>query len=362
MNKTIVEYFDELKKKKKSLTFSILLHDNPDPDALACGMGVRFLLESFGHNSQIFWHGELTHIQNRILYNVLKIDAIKTNSQQAEIIEEKSKGSKIIVVDSSNPLGTGNMTGIGSFFSGRSRDLVIDHHSGCCEEGVYFNKNHGSCSTTVYELIKSYGLEINRTLATAFIIGIDSDTDNLRKKGTTETDKEIRDELMEKIDPEKYLRIINYPKPVSTICLRSNIYSSLKKEGDIAFCNSGIILPEQRSLVAEIADEILRIETIKHCCIISIINPGENQKKALSVSFRNTGDVIDTNDFMKAVFGPEFGGREGSGGGSTNLDDTLSLMIDKALFDENKNSLKNLLDLIGSTYFSKVVSEKAKIS
>lgn len=154
MTKTIGEYFDELKKKKKPLCFSILLHDNPDPDALACGIGIRALLEKFGHNAQIYWHGELTHIQNRILYNVLKIDAIKTNSQQVEAIVEKTKCSKIIVVDSSNELGHGNLMGIGAFFHGRDRDLVIDHHAGNNDGGVYFNENHGSCSTTVYGLLK----------------------------------------------------------------------------------------------------------------------------------------------------------------------------------------------------------------
>lgn len=361
MNESVLAFFDEFKRKKKLPHFVILMHDNPDTDALASAMGIKALLKKFKADSTIYWHGELSHVQNRIFYNVLKVEAIKLKSEDAAQIAADTKDSKIIVVDISCKFGTGNITGTSAFFEGRTPDCVIDHHGLQNHDCPYWNDQTGSCSTMILELLNHYGVTVDRTLAVALVVGLKLDTDDLRKN-VTDKDKLANKELMEIVDPEKYLKIINYPKPPSVIPLRASVYSSLRQERDLVFSYAGIILPEHHSQIAEIADEMLRIESINHCCVIAILNAGEGAIKRLSVSFRNTGDAIHTDEFMKSVFGPTFGGRDGSGGGSVELDPTLSSMIDSALSNDDKSSLDKIIQLLNDTYFERLKAEKAKLS
>src|SRR6185312_8407434 len=95
---------------------AIMTHDNPDPDSLAAALGLRTLFESSGIPSTITIGGIIGRAENRAMVRELKIDLVP--------IERLDwKAHPVVAMVDTQP-GTGN----NSLPSGRTADVVIDHH------------------------------------------------------------------------------------------------------------------------------------------------------------------------------------------------------------------------------------------
>ncbi len=53
---------------------SVLMHPNPDPDAMACAMGVATIADSVDTNATLQYPGEIRHQENRAFRTVLGLD------------------------------------------------------------------------------------------------------------------------------------------------------------------------------------------------------------------------------------------------------------------------------------------------
>ena len=53
---------------------AVLMHPNPDPDAMACALGVAHLAESVGTDATLQYPGEIRHQENRAFWTVLDLD------------------------------------------------------------------------------------------------------------------------------------------------------------------------------------------------------------------------------------------------------------------------------------------------
>lgn len=344
---------------------SIICHDQPDPDCLASAMGIKEFLESKGFDVSIYYGGDLSHTQNRVMINVLNIPIIKldTEDESAEYIKNKINNSSIILVDTCH-FKKDNCQSISNFVSKEKTPLlIIDHHSVCqnvdCE---YIHKIYGACSTIIYQILKENNVNINSILATALYLGISTDTDNLRSEGTVQEDKNCFEELKQKIDTDLFLRIFNHPKPLAMLNIRGKTYNSMSIKDNLFVSNVGIINPQQRSLLAEICEEILEIEAIETVVILGIIDDGYNKQKHLTASFRSRDIAIDTKDFLQNVFGKKnSGGRKGCGAARILLDETSCKVIDHLFNEENLEPLEKFIKPIFEVYKNKIEEEKSKI-
>lgn len=347
-------------------TISIICHDQPDPDCLASAMAMRLIADHFGKTSSIYYGGELGHTQNRIMVNVLDIplQRLDQDDDSTEDIKKHINNSFVVVVDTAH-YGCENCNGI-SFFVDKDKepDLVIDHHDLNPKRTCpYLRRAYGSCSTILYEMIISLGIQVPKILATALYLGINTDTADLKGEGATNEDHAAYESLKEKIDLGKYLKVFNYPKPSALLDLRKRAYKDIHTTSTLAVASVGIITPQQRSLVAELCEEILEIESIETAVVMAIVDEGLKNKKSLVASFRSGLLAINTKDFMTKIFGKKgVGGRKGAGGASIPLDFVHCDTIDniRSRYGDSDNLLEYVYHIF-EAYSIKIKEEKENV-
>lgn len=353
---------------------AIICHDSPDPDCFASAMAFREIANHFGLKSTIYYGGEISHTQNRVMVNVLNIQCIKLDKddETSDIIRKTLQHSYIIVVDTASWCNQ-KCSSISDFVSGNTiPDMIIDHHdlnpNITCS---YVHMPYGSCSTILYNILKQCSIDIDNVLATALYIGISTDTDDLKSEGSTNEDEKAFTELRQIIDPEKYLRIFNYPKPLALLTLRKRFYSTLCNEGNsLIIANVGVINPQQRSLMAELCEEMLEIETIETSVVLALVDEGFEKPKYLVASFRSKTPAIDMQDFIKRVFlkkdgrknsAASGGGRKGAGAAEIKLDFCLCETLDNLSQKDDHAEYDVLVGSLFETFKRKIQSEKEKI-
>jgi nanoRNase/pAp phosphatase (c-di-AMP/oligoRNAs hydrolase) len=72
---------------------AVLLHPNPDPDAMACGLGVKRVAEQAGTDATLYYSGEIRHPENRAFRTVLDLD-LETVETSADI-----ESDTVVLVD-----------------------------------------------------------------------------------------------------------------------------------------------------------------------------------------------------------------------------------------------------------------------
>lgn len=361
-------HFINLIRNSEQNNVVIVCHDQPDPDCLASAMAIKVIAENLGKTAGIYYGGELGHTQNRIMVNVLDISAFRLDAEDDEEAQESLRSlmssSFIILIDTAH-FGMENCQGVSDFIEkGSEPHLIIDHHDTnprmTCP---YLRKAYGSCSTILFEMLLSMNIAVPRILATALYLGINTDTADLKGEGATEQDHAAYEALKEKIDLEKYLKVFNYPKPSALLDLRKRAYRDIHTTSTLAVANVGIITPQQRSLVAELCEEILEIESIETAVVMAIVDEGLKTKKSLVASFRSSLLAINTKDFMTKIFGKKgVGGRKGAGGASIPLDFIHCDTIDNIRSQHGDNGhLLGYISHIFDAYTMKIKEEKENI-
>lgn len=368
---TDYKHFAEQIEKTEYRSISIFCHDQPDPDCLASAMAVAQIAHHYGKKPTIYYGGEIGHTQNRIMVNVLDISAIKLDADDEEEtlvdVADAIKDSFVIVVDTAF-FGSENCQGVKAFVdlenSKSEPDLVIDHHElnpklNCS----YLRKSYGSCSTILYEMLKSLEIPVGKILATALYLGIETDTASLKSEGATQEDQIAFEELKEKIDFEKYFKVFNYPKPSALLDLRKRAYDTIQTSSMLAVASVGVITPQQRSLVAELCEEIVEIESIETAVVMAIVDEGLKSRKCLTASFRSGLLAINTKDFMNKIFGKKgVGGRKGAGGATIPLDFIHCDTIDSIRSQHGDNGhLSQYVNHIFEAYATKIREEKENV-
>lgn len=159
----IAELIQELKKEKKVY---IQAHNFPDHDAVAAAFGLQTLLAHFQIESQIIYDGAIER------YSLIQtIESLKIDMSGHKKIN-LTFNDKIIIVDGCK--GNKNVSELDG-----EEIAVIDHHLVKHPENVCFvdiRPDYGSCSTIIYSYFKELNIPIPKNTATAFLIGIKTDT------------------------------------------------------------------------------------------------------------------------------------------------------------------------------------------
>jgi len=363
-DKIEIEDLDFLKSGEKDQV-AIICHDQPDPDCLASAMAFQEIATHFGLGSTIYYGGGISHTQNRVMMNVLNVSAVKLEEDDdAGSIKESIEKSYIVLVDVSEFKKPPCISITGFVNDDREPDLVIDHHElnpklSC----KYIRFPYGSCSTILYKIMESLNLRPRKILSTALYLGISTDTANLQADGVADEDREVFEELKAQIDPEAYEKILNYPRPVALIEMRKKAYSTLVTESTLAIANAGTISTNQRSLLAELCDELLQIESIETAVVMAIVDDGVKGNKNLCASFRSGVLALNMQDFIAKTFGKKYGGgRRGAGAAMIPLDQITSNVIDDIKQrDPDSEKLFTFTQPIFEVYASKIKEENNNI-
>lgn len=239
---------DTLGGKKRIL---IVMHDNPDPDAIGASMALAALvLVRLGRRATLAFGGIIGRAENKALVDALGVDLKPT----AEI--RFSRYDAIALVDTQPAAGNNSLPD----------DLlplaVFDHHYPRQSQTdrvpfVDLRPDYGACSTILVEYLRALGIPIDARLATALFYGIKVDTQDLGRHATP-ADIDAYMHLFPMAD-KLLLPRIEYPP------LPREYFETFRAALERAQVYGKVVLSaldevENPNAVAEVADLLLRLE------------------------------------------------------------------------------------------------------
>lgn len=279
---------------KKTKPISIIVHNHPDPDALASAAGLQFILRQESYkNVRIHYDGLVGRAENQEILKILKLTLYLTTNITSP------KSHQYILIDC-QPF-TGNVT----FPEGVMPVGVIDHHPMIeTTSKIPFHdvrSNYGACSTIIYEYISSMNISIPTKITTAICYAISSETQYLGREGSR-ADRKAYLELLTQ-SSFSHLSKAQYPKlpkefiaNLSRALLNTFYYKNL----------IGVILEElpYPDFAAQMADFLLRIKNMTWSLCLG------SYKDVLYVSLRTSNTRGDAARIIKEIIP-----RHGRGGG-----------------------------------------------
>lgn len=309
----------------KNKPVSIIVHNNPDPDALASSLALNRLLKIEGYKRvRIFYDGIVGRAENQALIRNLKIPLSRTKNMALK------NDRQLILVDC-QPY-TGNVT----LPEGIPPVAVIDHHPLSRKTSKIPFKDvrpdYGASSTIIYEYYKALNSPIPKDVATALFYAIFSETQNLGREGSP-ADKNAYLDLLPQVGFAQ-LSKIQFPaiskefvSHLADALLNTFYYKNL----------SGVILDQlpYPDFVAEMADFLLRIRNITwSICIGSYGN-------LIYISLRTSNVDANASRVIKKVI-PRYGtagGHDMIAGARIKIDQRKKKGIDRI----KKNIVKKML-------------------
>jgi nanoRNase/pAp phosphatase (c-di-AMP/oligoRNAs hydrolase) len=147
---------------------AVVMHDNPDPDAIASAMALTSLAERVDCPADPCYSGNITHQENRALVNLLDYDLLKFEDSV-----DLSSYDGIALVDHARP-------GVNDQLPPDTEvDIVIDHHpprEPVEARFVDLRSDVGATSTLLTDYLRRLDIEPSTPLATGLLFGIRVDT------------------------------------------------------------------------------------------------------------------------------------------------------------------------------------------
>ena len=231
----------------------VLTHDNPDPDSLAAGVALAWLLHALaGVDAKVAYGGIVGRAENRALIRVLRLPVVPISRVVFDDYD------LICMVDTQPEQGNHSLP------RRHFPDVVIDHHPMRPDSHLAAIADVGgpigATSTVVVEYVRASRLEIPANIATALFYGIKADTRDLGRQ-TTPQDVEAYLWLFPRTDKDA-LGAIEHP-PLSqeyfalshTAIERAQVY-----EGAVVLPLGRLYAPD---MVAEVAERFLALEGVR---------------------------------------------------------------------------------------------------
>ncbi|MFN2177167.1 MAG: DHH family phosphoesterase [Anaerolineales bacterium] len=231
----------------------ILPHNDPDPDAIASALGLRYLLaQKFNLVASVAYKGFIGRAENRALVGYLGNPLIRFRNS---ILDE---GVAVALVDTQPGVGNHPLP------ERHSAAVVIDHHGLVpgTETAQYADVRPeiGSTSSILTEYLIKAGVEPSKELATALFYGIKTDTMGLSRHANV-VDISAYFHLQPKIDVKALGKIEQAQVPLTYFKSIDNAMHSGKIfDNDVLITYLGKL--DYPDKCAEIADFMMRMQGI----------------------------------------------------------------------------------------------------
>jgi len=352
----LLKIFDAI---DSSNSVALICHDTPDPDCIGPAQALSEYCASKNISSKILYGGDLSHLQNKALVNVLGIEMkefsslIETNEKE-DITKYIDKNfDLIIILDTSSYGGKGNMK-----FINNVPGIIIDHHqgdvdlNGDLENILYLNHKCGSASSIIAHMFEKKRIALSKESGTSLFIGLMSDTNFLSCAAVSEIDQNANKYLLQYVDFALYTRIMNYEMPDELLRIKKLAYGNyFFRENTLAIIGIGYLKPEFKDLLAIIAEEIVRVEGVQKVVVVGIIEERDGSR-AVSASVRTSADTTNTGAFCKRIFGEKYAGaKQGAGGAYVKLSD-----FDSEMIETNETNKESYFQMVYDCY-KKIILE-----
>jgi len=327
------EFLDVLDGRNRIL---ILSHNNPDPDSMGGGLGVRFLLEeSLGVETTYAYRGQIFRAENLEMVRRLGIGMVDINDL------DLSRFDGLVVVDTQPGFGHTVLP------DDMPVDGVIDHHvpppdTSDRKYKVRFRDvrtDVGATCSILAGYLMELGLEIPARVATGMLYGIRTDTADL-SRNTSDLDERAYMHLMARADRQALAEISKPSVPKNYFTVFRHALNQTRIFGRVVVCSLGVT--DNPLIVAEVADLLLRLDEAEW-----VVTGGlYNNTYYISVRAKDYGR--DAWSLLRDILDGEgsFGGHGTVGGGSIPVKD----LSQRSLRRLERRLLRNLLSALGESH------------
>ncbi|WNY26746.1 DHH family phosphoesterase [Methanolapillus ohkumae] len=315
VSNTVVEYLDMMETKHsgnrlaswledhRGIKLGIILHDNPDPDAISSGFALMEIAKKYGVSTEILYDGKIGHHENKAFINLLSIPMTKITG-----VDCYDRYDKLAMIDCSIP-GVNN-----SVPAGKHLGIIIDHHShGDIEPNAEFvdvRTNVGSSATILTKYLQQMDVTVSKELAAALLYGIRTDTNDFRRN-TTSADFAAASFLHPLSDHDLLAQVETPSMSVETLDVLGDAIRNREVVGTCLLSNVGVI--RNRDALPQAADYLLTMEGISTTVIFGIMDDN------IYVSARNDDIRVHLGDVMRQAFGENAGGHPTAAGAKISL-------------------------------------------
>ena len=269
---------------------SVLMHPNPDPDAMACAIGVARIAEGVDTEVTIQYPGQIRHQENRAFQTVLDLTFEHIESADELACDD------VVLVDHDQPRGFAGAEQVNPF-------AVVDHHPGMGQGGYFTDvrPEYGACASIVAEYFEDIGAErvgpeeeaamngdlesvaLPSTVATGMLFGIQADTKHLTK-GCTHAEFEACSYLYPVVDEDRLDRIANPQVTAEVLEVKARAIERRDVRGSFAVSDVGEL--SDADAIPQAADELLSLEGVTAVVVL-----GE-RKDTIHLSGRSRDDRV----------------------------------------------------------------------
>ena len=259
----------------------IMLHNDPDPDAMASGLALRNVLRRTKTTAIIGAIQGVTRPENLRMVNLLDIHV------EAITYESLKEYDRVAMVDVQPAYFGGLIDRV---------DLVIDHHP---EQPGYtavfkdIRPDYGSTSTILTEHLRAVDVNISERTATAMLYAIKSDT-LFFNRSTNRVDLDAFSYLYPLADAALIRKMEGAEITLERLeyVLKAHRGGTLADQVFCAFLGSS----PREDFIPYVADFFLQVEDVKWTVIAGIVN------ESLVVSVRNLGYTKNAGEFVRRFF------------------------------------------------------------
>lgn len=303
----------------KSEELAVLMHPNPDPDAMSCALAVDQLATRARTDATLYYPGQIRHQENRAFQTVLDLDF--EHVEEAGEIRE----SDVVLVDHNAARGFPGAEGIDPL-------VVIDHHPGGGEGSEFTDvrTEYGACATIFAEYFEDLEWELadvgegapdategrlDPEVATGMLYGIQSDTKQLTN-GCSSAEFEAAEFLYAGIDEDLLDRIANPQVDAEVLDVKARAITDREVNSPYAVSDVGDI--SNVDAIPQAADELLRLEGVTAVVVMG------RKGDTLHLSGRSRDDRVHMGNVLETVVDDipmgSAGGHARMGGGQLSID------------------------------------------
>ncbi|WP_135302158.1 DHH family phosphoesterase [Haloarcula amylovorans] len=300
---------------------AVLMHPNPDPDAMSSALAVRQLASAVDTNATLYYPGEIRRPENRAFETVLDLDF-----DRVETVDDVAPHN-VVLVDHNEPRG---FPGAGDI----DPVAVVDHHpgDGTGKRFTDVRTDTGACATIFADYFESLGWKfydvdtaltdggvdtagvpdhaVPSHVATGMVYGIQSDTRSLTN-GCSSSDFAAAAYLYEGMDGDLLNRIANPQIDAEVLDVKARAITSRVVQSPFAYSDVGEV--SNTDAIPQAADELERLEGVSAVVVV-----GES-KGTLRIAGRSRDDRVHIGRAIEAAVEnipmAEGGGHARMGGG-----------------------------------------------
>ena len=275
----------------------VLMHPNPDPDAMASALATRAIADDVDTETTLYYPGQIRHHENRAFQTVLDADFERIDNVD-ELVEDR-----IVLVDHNEPRGFSGADSINPM-------AVVDHHPGGGTGSRYTDvrTDNGACATIFTEYVEELGwgpvapddldeleeedLVLEPRLSTGLLYGIHADTNRLTN-GCTRAEFDAAGYLYDGIDEDKLDDIANPEIDAESLEIKARAITERNVRDAFAVSDVGTV--SNLDAVPQAAEELRRLEGINAVVVLA------DKDGSIQLSGRSDDNRLHIGNALEAV-------------------------------------------------------------